>query len=87
MFEKNENRCVVGSLIILLFSDSTSGSTDLCFLTQKLASSKLIGIPLRDRRVTAHLFSLRGSSLSRKLRGRRKALCVDSRYMLSATKV
>jgi hypothetical protein len=86
MFRKNENRGVVGSLIILLFSDSTSGSPDLCFLTQKLASPKLIGIPLRERRVTAHLFSLRGYSLSPKLRGCRKVLYEDSSYMHRHTK-
>jgi hypothetical protein len=42
---------------------------DLRFVTRKLASFKLIGIEFGEGRVMAHSFSVRGSSLSLKLRG------------------
>ena len=61
----------MGSLIILLCC-----CPDLCFVTRKLASFKLIGIEFEERRVMAHSFSVKGSSLRQKLRGCHKVMIV-----------
>jgi hypothetical protein len=65
----------VGSLIILLCCCPNLG-----FVTRKLASFKLIGIEFEERRVMAHSFSVRGSSLSLKLRGCHKVGVIPAPY-------